>query len=135
MRPSAPALVPMYRTPLEPGTLAAEADAAWIAHRLFTRHGGEPVRGLEALALAEANRLRRERSRGGAYPKLPPAPDDARYRACLRIARRAVAGTLGGDVGGATHYHRANALPDWARALTPIAEIAGFVFYRRGADV
>ncbi|RDD60197.1 cell wall hydrolase [Ferruginivarius sediminum] len=129
---AARSLVAMYRTPPVPEADPAELDAAWIAHRLFASHADEPVRTLEALAVAEANRLRRQAGRERLYPKLPAPPDDdARYRACLRTARRALAGALPGYIGGATHYHRRNVEPRWAAQMTPAAEVGDFIFYER----
>lgn len=108
-------------------------DAARIALRLYRVHRGESIRALEALAVAEANRLQAAgaRPRPGRTPA--PPPTDARYRACLRAARRALAGTLVDEVAGATRYHRREAEPPWARRRIPAVEIGGFLFYRAEA--
>lgn len=51
------------------------------------------------------------------------------FQSCLRIARRALAGTYQDPTSGATHYHAKNTLPPWARNRTPCAEIGGHKFY------
>ena len=56
-------------------------------------------------------------------------PEDRVFKICLRIARRAIAGTLKDPTGGATHYHAKDALPPWARNRKPSAEIGGHRFY------
>lgn len=120
-------LVPIYRG--SSGDEAGEDDAAWIAYRLRTRFAAETVRTLEVLAIAEANRLSRSDGRPRGKPAVPPGPDDALHRSCLRIARRALAGTLDNPIEDASRYHRAGVEPAWARGLSPVAEVGGFVFY------
>ncbi len=51
------------------------------------------------------------------------------FQSCLRIARRALAGTLKDPTGGATHYHEKSATPPWARDRKPSAEIGNHRFY------
>jgi len=51
------------------------------------------------------------------------------FQSCLRIARRALAGTLKDPTGGATHYHAKNTTPPWARDHTPTADIGNHRFY------
>jgi len=55
--------------------------------------------------------------------------DDRNFQSCLRIARRALAGTLKDPTNGATHYHAKNASPPWAKNRKPSAEIGGHKFY------
>lgn len=125
-----PRLLAMHRAPAGPPP--PDGEAAWMALRLYRVHRGEPVRTLEALAVAEANRLRAAGPRVRPLAGAPaPVEADGRYRTCLRTARRALAGTLADEVDGATWYHRREAEPRWARRLVPAVEIGGFLFYRR----
>ena len=115
-------LIPLHRD------TESDDPVALVAHRLHSRFPGEPVRTLEALAMAEANRLAARAPRTRA--QVPPAPrDDRAYAACRRIARRALSGALEDPVGEATRYHREDASPLWARDLPPLAEVGGFLFY------
>lgn len=115
-------LIPLHRDDVR------DDPVALVAHRLHSRFPGEPVRTLEALAMAEANRLAARAT--GVRAQVPPAPrEDRAYAACRRIARRALSGALEDPVGEATRYHRETASPLWARDLPPLAEIRGFLFY------
>jgi N-acetylmuramoyl-L-alanine amidase len=55
--------------------------------------------------------------------------NDPRLRACLRVARRALAGEIEDATGGATHYHTRGMTPPWARNREPSAEIGRHLFY------
>lgn len=55
--------------------------------------------------------------------------DNRNFQSCLRISRRAIAGTYADPTHGATHYHAKGALPPWARGRTPSAEIGNHKFY------
>lgn len=103
--------------------------AARVAAQLLHRAPGEPVRTLEAVAAAEVNRLRRWDASRRPQGSPVSSATSARYALCLRIARRAVAGTLATDVGMATRYHRDGAAPAWAKERKPVTEVGGFVFY------
>src|SRR5262249_25535579 len=52
------------------------------------------------------------------------------FATSLRIARRAVAGTLNDITNGATHYHEKSIKPYWIRGETPVAHIGNHIFYR-----
>lgn len=54
---------------------------------------------------------------------------DLYFATAQRIARRALAGTLKDQTGGATHYHANNVLPYWAKRKTPTASIGRHIFY------
>ena len=122
---------PRRLTPLYPGPAdAGAADAATrIAARLAAAYHGESVRTLEALAVAEANRLARRDPARFARPTELDAAEPGRLARCRRIARRALAGTLATPATGSAAYHREGARPDWAEGRTPLTEVAGFVFY------
>ena len=51
------------------------------------------------------------------------------FDTCLRIAKRALAGTLIDPTNGATHYHHENINPPWARAKAPDVHIGKHLFY------
>jgi hypothetical protein len=55
---------------------------------------------------------------------------DAGFAACLRIARRALAGALVDPTAGATLFHPIGGQPAWSRRLAPSSLIGGFLFYR-----
>ena len=54
---------------------------------------------------------------------------DIHFATALRIARRAVAGTLKDSTLGATHYHAKSITPDWARGQIPTTVIGHHIFY------
>lgn len=128
-----------------------------LALTLQGEAGQRPVRGMEAVAAVVMTRVRLAAAPGGPrhlgqgvagvcrapfqFPCWNPnsaghatltagvldAPEGA---AALRIARRALAGTLPDPTRGATHYHPGEALPRWALGLVPDAVLGGLVFYR-----
>lgn len=127
-----------------------------LARTIYGEARGEPVRGKEAVAAVVINRLRHARRLGGrfwwgndvtAICRRPwqfscwneGDPNRAKveavtaknkvFQTCMRIARRAVAGTLEDPTGGATHYHHHDARPPWARRRAPSAEIGNHLFY------
>ena len=56
---------------------------------------------------------------------------DKHFATCLRLARRAVIGTLGHDItNGATHYHADYVQPYWAKGEEPLVVIGNHLFYR-----
>lgn len=55
--------------------------------------------------------------------------DNRNFQSCLRIARRALAGTLKDPTDGATHYHAKPVTPPWASGRKPCAEIGNHKFY------
>jgi len=127
-----------------------------LARTLWGEARGEPVRGKEAVAAVVLNRVARAKERNGQYwwgnsvetvcrkpwqfscwndtdpnaAKLRQVgPADRQFRICIRIARRAIGGSLDDPTGGATHYHRRGSLPAWARRVDPSAEIGHHLFY------
>lgn len=126
-----------------------------LARTLWGEARGESVRGKEAVAAVVINRVRRARARGGYWwggsvvevcrrpwqfscwndgdPNATKCAavtvEDRNFRACLRIARRAVAGVLDDPTGGATHYHHRAVVPPWTRGRVPSAEIGNHLFY------
>ncbi|MDA0304928.1 MAG: cell wall hydrolase [Proteobacteria bacterium] len=126
-----------------------------LARTLYGEARGEPVRGKEAVAAVIMNRVRRARERRGYWwgmtaeevclrpwqfscwndndpnrAKIEAVGKDNRnFQSCLRIARRALAGTLKDRTGGATHYHAIGATPPWAKDRQPSAYIGRHKFY------
>lgn len=126
-----------------------------LARTLFGEARGEPVRGKEAVAAVIVNRVARARARGGYWwgdsiigvclrpwqfscwnandPNrariVAVTPENKTFAACLRIARRALAGGLKDPTGGALHYHNTHVHPPWAWRHAPCAEIGNHLFY------
>lgn len=134
---------------------ARDAAVDILARTLYGEARGEPVRGKEAVAAVIMNRVRRARERGGYWwgstvPEvclkrwqfscwnendpnrekiLAVTPDNRNFAACLRIAKRAVAGVLADPTDGATHYHTEGCAPLWAVGRQPSAVIGRHSFY------
>lgn len=95
------------------------AQGIWHAVVLKTKqfsafNVGDPVRPkLEALAQTFDSSIKSNTSLAKAY----------------QLAKMAVAGTLGDNTGGATHYHTSSILPYWAGSLSEIGSIGAHVFY------
>lgn len=127
-----------------------------LARTVWGEARGEPVRGQEAVAAVVLNRVARAAARGGRWwwgasivevclkpwqfscwnpadPNrarlLAVTADNRAFDQALRIARRAVAGTLPDPTGGATHYHARGIHPPWAWRAVPCAEIGRHLFY------
>ncbi len=126
-----------------------------LARTLYGEARGELVRGKEAVAAVVMNRVRRAKERGGYWWGSTPQEvclrpwqfscwnesdpnrarivavtrDNRNFQSCLRIARRALAGTLKDPTVGATHYHEKSVMPPWAKDRKPSAEIGNHRFY------
>ncbi len=55
---------------------------------------------------------------------------DPKFKLCLRIASRCLHDALNDNIKGATHYHRKDDLPAWAKGRPAIAEVSDYWFYR-----
>jgi hypothetical protein len=55
--------------------------------------------------------------------------DDRKFQMCLRTVQTMMHGNLRDYVFGATKFHHANVIPDWATACGYIAEYADILFY------
>lgn len=133
-----------------------ERDTDILARTIYGEARGELVRGQEAVAAVIINRVRRARDRGGRYwwgstieevctkpwqfscwnAKDPNrgkivdvTPENRIFQTCLRVARRAVSGTLADTTNGATHYHTKGIRPAWSRRRSPCVEIGQHQFY------
>lgn len=127
-----------------------------LARTLWGEARGEAVRGQEAVAAVILNRVAVARRRGGWWwgsdvaavcrkpwqfscwnakdpnraKLLAVTEADPAFAACLRIARRAMAGTIADPTGGATHYHTLDTHPAWATGRVPCAQIGNHLFYK-----
>ena len=139
--------------PPEPGDMD---DVEILARTIYGEARGEKISGKEAVANVVLNRVAKAQARGGRYwwgatvrdvclkkwqfscwnandPNrskiLRVSRENRTYQTCLRIARRAIAGTLKDLTDGATHYHANYVFPPWARGRMYCAEIGNHQFY------
>ena len=56
------------------------------------------------------------------------------FQMCVRVVKRMIYGGLPDSCAGATRFHRADEMPDWAVARGYIADIDGLLFYNMGAS-
>lgn len=127
-----------------------------FARTIWGEARGEGTFGMEAVACVILNRVAIAEVRGGYwwgdniisvcqkpyqfscwnrsdpnYKKLISITEkDLHYATSVRIARRALAGTLEDSTNGATHYHARQITPDWTAGETPTAVIRNHIFYR-----
>lgn len=127
-----------------------------LARTLWGEGRGEGAQGMEAIASVVLNRVAVAQERGNYwwggdiisvcqkpyqfscwnrsdpnYKKLLAVTDkDIHFATSLRIARRAVAGTLADTAFGATHYHTKAVSPFWSKGVDPVAVIGSHIFYR-----
>ena len=128
-----------------------------LARTVWGEGRGEGTYGMEAIAAVILNRVAVAERRGGYwwgadvisvcqkpyqfscwnrsdpnYRKLQAVAEktDIHFATALRIARRALAGTLPDPTGGATHYHTKSVKPEWSLHDTPSAIIGNHIFYR-----
>jgi spore germination cell wall hydrolase CwlJ-like protein len=127
-----------------------------LARTLWGEARGEGPQGMEAVASVILNRVKVAESKGkywwgndiisvcqkpyqfscwnrsdANYRQLQAVTEkDIHYATALRVARRAVVGTLPDTTGGATHYHAKSILPDWAAGQKPTVTIRNHIFYK-----
>lgn len=133
-----------------------ELAADILARTIWGEARAEPQAGMEAVASVVLNRVAVAMKKGGYwwgndiisvcqkpyqfscwnrtdanYPKLIAVTEkNIHFATCLRIARRAVAGALSDQTGGATHYHADYVSPYWAKGQVPTIIIGRHIFYR-----
>ncbi|MEQ8667031.1 MAG: cell wall hydrolase [Rhodospirillales bacterium] len=138
-----------------PASEARRREIDILARTIWGEARGERVRGKEAVAAVVLNRVRRAQKRGRYWwgndiesvckrafqfsawnpgdpnrnKLLRVTPANRDFQSCLRIARRAVHGSLDDPTGGATHYHARSVNPVWARGRAASAEIGRHLFY------
>lgn len=128
-----------------------------LARTLWGEARGEGALGMEAVACVILNRVAVAAARGGSYwwgsdiisvcqkpyqfscwnrsdpnyRKLLELTDkDIHFATALRIARRAVSGTLSDMTKGADHYHAACIMPSWAKGEIPTLTLKNHIFYK-----
>lgn len=130
-----------------------EADV--LARTLWGEARGEGTQGMEAVSCVVLNRVKIAGEKGKywwgntiiqvcqkpyqfscwnrsdpSFRKLQEVDEtDLYFATALRVARRAIAGTLSDKTRGATHYHADTVSPYWARGQTPTATIGHHIFY------
>ncbi len=127
-----------------------------LARTLWGEGRGEGTTGMEAIASVVLNRVAIAQEKGRYwwgndiitvcqkpyqfscwnrsdpnYRQLQAVTDkDIHFATALRIARRAVSGTLADVTNGATHYHTKAVKPFWAKGKTPTTMIGNHIFFR-----
>lgn len=111
-----------------------------FASSLLALAKNESVRAIEALASALANRraaghndwLSIADSCLPGFCEAGPVwgASEGAAAVCLRVARRALSGSLRDPTQGATAFHHIDTTPDWARERFPIAVYGPYLFYR-----
>ena len=56
--------------------------------------------------------------------------DNRAFQMCVRVANRMLNGTLRDCCNGATRFHHADTIPDWATSRGYVADIDEILFYR-----
>lgn len=131
------------------------SDVDILARTLYGEARGEGLIGIEAVANVIINRIALSKqytlwwgknipevclkpfqfscwtpSDNNFYKLVRVTEDNPIFRMCQRVAKRAVLGILPDITKGATHYHRKDISPAWARRLTPVYEYGNHLFYR-----
>ncbi len=129
-----------------------------LARTVWGEARGEGARGMDAVACVVLNRVKIADDNGGKYwwgnniisvcqkpyqfscwnrsdpnyKKVQSVTEktDIHFATAMRIARRAIAGTLDDTTNGADHYHEKSILPHWARGQTPTIKIGNHIFYK-----
>ena len=135
-----------------------ELEIDVMARTIFGEARGETQQGMEAIAHVILNRVHHARQRGNQFwwghdiitvcqkpyqfscwnpgdpnraKLMAVTPENPQFAKCLRIARRAVLGSLGDDItNGADHYHTIHVAPFWSKGKTPIAQFGIHVFFK-----
>ena len=131
------------------------SDVDILARTLYGEARGEGLIGIEAVANVIINRIALSKqytlwwgknipevclkpfqfscwtpSDNNFYKLVRVTEDNPIFRMCQRVAKRAVLGILPDITKGATHHHRKDISPAWARRLTPVYEYGNHLFYR-----
>lgn len=56
--------------------------------------------------------------------------NDPGFQMCLRAVRKIKTDSIADNISGATRFHRADIMPEWATSIGSIAEVDGLVFYK-----
>ena len=68
-------------------------------------------------------------SKSSRNKKLNVAANDRKFQMCLRVVQTMMRGNLQDTVFGATKFHHANVIPQWAMARGYISECEDILFY------
>lgn len=63
------------------------------------------------------------------YQNLSISANDRKFQMCLRVVQTMMRGNLRDTVFGATKFHHANVIPDWAMSRGYISECEDILFY------
>lgn len=133
-----------------------EKDIDILARTIWGEARNEGAKGMQAVACVVMNRVAVAEKHGGYWwgrgvsgvclkpfqfscwnlndpnrEKMTAVTDrNIHFATALRLARRAVAGVLRDETGGATHYHTAAVSPSWAQGQPPAAIIGHHIFYK-----
>lgn len=134
-----------------------EIEIDVLARTIWGEARGEGKEGMDAVASVILNRVQVAKEKGGYwwgntiiqvcqkpyqfscwnkqdpnFKKLTAVNEsDVNFATALRVARRAVLGFVKDGTYGATHYHRFNILPDWAKGQKPTTRIGHHIFYSK----
>lgn len=117
-----------------------------IARVAYAQSGGRSLAGVEAIIsmikniseksgldiehiITDKNIFEALSENSPRHAMLGVCPNNRAFQMCLRVARRMLRGGLNDGCFGATRFHYANQMPDWARARGYIADIDDMLFY------
>lgn len=117
-----------------------------IAHVVYAETGAKSLRVVEAMTsmianiavttgrtvldiVSDENVFDALNPKSSRYQYLHVNENGAGFKMCVRTALRMINGTLPDCCYGATRFHRAEVLPDWAIARGYIADIDDVLFY------
>jgi len=127
-----------------------------LARTLWGEARGEGTAGMQAVANVICNRVKKAQKHGGYWwgsnviqvcqkpyqfscwnrtdpnhlKLLEVEESDLYFATALRIARRALAGSLEDITNGATHYHAESVSPFWSKDQEPLTRIGKHLFYK-----
>ncbi|MBF0129380.1 MAG: cell wall hydrolase [Alphaproteobacteria bacterium] len=125
--------------PAHPFQRSISSAVLGLAQVLYLEARFESVTVKEAIAATVMNRSGRNGRQAACPGRRPFRPggnrNDPAFASCLRIAARAINGTLKDPTSGATLYHPKSTHPGWAWRRAPLAEIGNFLFYGEAEPV
>ena len=136
----------MTRTKPELTLFVNDDDAEIATHRLarcvYAETLASSLAAVEALCVMIQNTARTDADIGAdetVFESLSPKSsrhkdllveyDAPGFQMCLRAVRKMRKGLLDDSIFGATKFHRADQMPDWATSIGSIAEVDDLIFY------
>ena len=124
----------------------SEGLAYRIARIVYAESGAQSLRGVEALTsmiknlsdvsgrcfsdlISDENIFNALSEKSCRHERMYVQPMNRGYQMCLRVVKRMLCGGLNDACYGASRFHHADVMPDWARARGYIADIDGMLFY------